>query len=321
MDILINTYIDYNHVFYEDNMIGYILNQNKIFVYDYKTYYDNMEYDQGCLQNHNNNKFLYVVLHGGLGNQLFQVSAGYELAKKNNMFLILLYRKEYREFMTHNKSADEFMKTIFSYFNYTYYENIDTSKLRIYNQQNCFDYNPNIITEYTNYLINGYFQNKKYIPNNSDLLSIFKNDEICNRLLLEYPLLNNSFFIHIRIGDYSKTPHLYYLDKDIYYKKAIDYILERYNNPHFFILSDDNDFTKTFSVLENINKTIITDMNTLDSLYFMSLCKNGGICANSTFSGWASKLNNNINKTIICPKQWININYPYEIPFDYTIAF
>jgi hypothetical protein len=53
----------------------------------------------------------------------------------------------------------------------------------------------------------------------------------------------------------------------------------------------------------------------------MSLCRKGGICANSTFSGWASMLNDNPDKTIIVPKNWINIGYPYEIPFDYTISF
>jgi len=320
IDILVNTVVDYDIIMYEDNMVGYILNQNNIFVHHYQPYYDSMEYDKGSLQNHNNKKFLYVLLHGGLGNQLFQVSAAYEIARKNNMLLILLYKKEYHKIMTHNKSADEYMKTIFSYFNYTYYENVDTSKLKIYNEEKCFDYNPNIITESANYLIHGYFQNKNYIPDNSDILSIFNNDDICNRLLGEYPLLTDSFFIHFRIGDYEHYGSLYHLDKNGYYKNAIDYILERFDNPHFFILSDDIDFVKTFSVLNDIRKTIITDMDTLDSLYFMSLCKNGGICANSTFSGWGSKLNNNKNKTVICPKQWININYPYEIPFDYTIA-
>jgi hypothetical protein len=52
----------------------------------------------------------------------------------------------------------------------------------------------------------------------------------------------------------------------------------------------------------------------------MSLCKKGGICSNSTFSGWASKLNTNRDKIIIVPKQWINVQYKYEIPFDYTLS-
>ena len=199
-------------------------------------------------------------------------------------------------------------------------ENIDISKLKIYNESNCHHYNPNIISENENYLLLGYFQNRKYIQSEyeSDVISLFKNNDILNRLQSEYPLLNQSFFIHIRLGDYVNN-NLYYFDKDSYYRKAIDYILEIDKNAHFYVLSDDIEFVKKYSILENVNKTIITDMNTLDSLYLMSLCNKGGICANSTFSGWGSKLNENSNKIVVCPNQWINVDYEYEIPFYYSV--
>jgi len=319
IDILINLEIDYDYFFHEDNMVGNLLNKNNVLPVNYKTYYDEyINFDKGSLQNHKNNKNLYIHLHGGLGNQLFQFSAGYTLAKKKNMYLILLYKKDYKTFMTHNEAEDEFLKTIFNNFNYTYYENIDTSKLKIYKETRCFEYNDNIINEDAHYLLDGYFQNKNYIDN--EIITVLNNHEICNKILLTYPLLNNSFFIHIRIGDYKNT-NLYDFDKNTYYTKAINYILQTNENAHFFILSDDVKFVKQYDILKNINKTIITDMTTLDTFYFMSLCKNGGICANSTFSGWATKLNKNTNKIIICPKNWININYDYEIPFDYTISF
>ena len=320
--ILANSAIDYDYYFYEDCMVGNLLNKNNIFPYNFKTYYDNMEIEQGSIQNHNNNKFLYVLLHGGLGNQLFQVSTAYSLAKQHNRILILLFRKDYYAFMTHNSSADEFMKTIFSNFNYTYLENVDVSKLKIYTEPNCHGYDANLISENVNTLLLGYFQNKNYIYSEyeHEIISLFKNNDILKRLLIEYPLLNDSFFIHIRLGDYVNN-NLYNFDKDSYYKKAIDYILEIDKNAHFYILSDDTEFVKNYSILENVNKTIITGMNTLDSLYFMSLCKKGGICANSTFSGWGSKLNENPDKIVICPKQWINVDYPYEIPFNYTVKF
>jgi len=91
---------------------------------------------------------------------------------------------------------------------------------------------------------------------------------------------------------------------------------------HFFIVSDDIDYCKRNFVFNNIpRKTFIDDNpSTLESLYIMSLCKKGGICSNSTFSGWATNLNTNPEKTVVVPKQWINIDYPYEIPFEYTVA-
>lgn len=313
---------DYDTYFYEDNMVGHILNNHNVYGHYYKSYYDDMEYLTHTIQNRNNAKFLFIRLEHGLGNQLFMVSSAYEMARNNNMILVLSYNHENNKaFMTHS-TAQELMTTIFSKFLYTRFENIDVSKLVCYNEPRCFDYNSSIVRmKHRNYLIQGYFQNKKYITNESDVVSLFKNDELCSKLLYEYPLLYRSYFIHIRRGDYINAPH-YAFDKDTYYKTAIDYILEKEKDKdtHFFIMGDDVQYNKQYVILNNINKTII-DMDTLNSLYFMSMCKKGGICANSTFSGWASKLNTNKDKIVIVPKQWININYEYEIPFDYTIAF
>jgi hypothetical protein len=320
--VLTNYTVDYNYFFCEDVMVGYILNEDRIYPYNYKMYYDNIEfYDKGCIQNEKKYKLLFIYLQGGLGNQLFQVSAAYELAKTNNMLPILLYNQNYEKRMTHNKTEDEYMSTIFSYFNYTYVECIDLSKLTVYYEYRCFDYDPCIIMENENYLLHGYFQHKKYINNEVDTLSIFKQDNTCNELLLKYPLLTDSYFIHFRMGDYINLSHIYGFNKDTYYDKAINYILEYDKDAHFYILSDDIETTKMNPILNNINKTFIYEMNTIDSLYFMSLCKKGGICANSTFSGWGAKLNNNPDKIVICPKQWINIDYEYEIPFNCTSTF
>jgi hypothetical protein len=172
-----------------------------------------------------------------------------------------------------------------------------------------------------NYFLHGYFQNKNYITDKyeNELIEIFTNKDICYNLLTQYPNLNESYFIHIRRGDFLNND-MYNFDRDAYYKKAIDYICDIDKNTHFFILSDDIIYAKHYEILENINKTFIEGMGTLDCLYLMSLCRKGGICANSTFSGWATKLNKNKDKIVIFPKQYINIDYDYEIPFDYTIA-
>ena len=132
-------------------------------------------------------------------------------------------------------------------------------------------------------------------------------------------MLYNSYFIHIRMGDYVNNS-IYKFDKDAYYSKATSYILDKDKNAHFFVLSDDEEFTKKYTLLEGINKTIVENMNPLDTFYLMTMCKRGGICANSTFSGWASKLNTNKDKIVVLPKQWININYEFEIPFNCTVS-
>ena len=308
-----------NSHFFEDNMVGYILQQNNINIENYQTYYNYNEYYlQGCIQNMYKNSYLFIRLHGGLGNQLSMVSAAYELSKKHNRLLVLLYNHDYKYYMTHNNSGDEFLKTIFNYFNYTCYENIDMSNVIKYQEDNCFEYNDAIIISENNYVINGYFHNKKYIEG-SDILNIFRNNELCSNLQTIYPFIQSSYFIHMRRGDYVNNP-LYTFDMDTYYKKAIEYIININPQAQFSIFSDDIEFIKTYSIFDNIHKIIIDESNTLNSFYLMSMCMYGGICCNSTFSGWASKMNINSNKIIIMPKQWINVTYEYEIPFEYTVA-
>ena len=307
-------FIDYKEYLYEDVMVGYILSRFNIQLLPYKTYYDDDNYMEHTIQNFPIKKFLYKSLGGGLGNQLFMVSSAYTIAQKNNMILVLVYDKDGRG-MVHN-TLTEFMKTIFKPFLHTYSHLVPADAI-VYKEKRCFDYNPCIIQKKEDYLLHGYYQHKNYLQGFD--LSFFKNDAICERLLKEYHFLDTSYFIHFRRGDYVNHP-LYKLDIETYYQKAIQYILERDPAAHFFIVSDDIPYIKTYSFLHKIQKTFIENINTLDTFYLMSLCKKGGICANSTFSGWASILNTDVKKLIIVPKEWIHIDYEYEIPFEYTVC-
>lgn len=306
--------------FYEDNIVGYILNSRNIFHIHYKTYYDYMnQYNLGSIQNIDNNiRHLFVNIHGGLGNQLFQVAAAYGIAKKHNMHMVLVYSSDhYTYHMTHNTHRDEFFSTIFKDFNVIDKCHIDFSNVITYNEPRCFDYNDNIIQHHSNYYLEGYFQNKQYLD--TEIIELFRNKN--NNI--ENPLLEESYFLHVRRGDYVHN-RTYIFDTNSYFMNAINYITNKEENlhVHFYIVSDDIEYCKQNFILQHILcKTFIEEkMSTLDTLYFMSLCKKGGICSNSTFSGWATRLNMNSEKTVVVPKQWINIDYPYAIPFEYTVA-
>ena len=304
---------DYSDYIFEDVMVGHLLNKNGVALDNYISYYDTMDYMNTTIQNVNNAKFLFVRLHGGLGNQLFMIASAYNIAREKNMILILVNDAKH---MTHN-AADEFTATIFEQFNSIPIEKMNYENVVVYNEQRCFDYCPSIVTTDSNYFLNGYFQNKAYISAN--FISLIQNDDLSSNLLLEYPQLDNSYFIHIRLGDYAGKP-MYNFDRDRYYKNATEYILQRDPDAHFFVVSDDETFVNQYTVLDTVNKTIVNNMDTLNSFYFMSMCRKGGICANSTFSGWASQINPNSAKIVIVPKQWINIDYPYDIPFHYTVS-
>lgn len=117
--------------------------------------------------------------------------------------------------------------------------------------------------------------------------------------------------IHIRRGDYLK--HRYYkgLCGIEYYRKAIAYIYSKYGkNIQYAIFSNDIEWSKT-NILPLINESEarIVDWNTREESYndlrLMSCCPLN-IIANSSFSWWAAYLNQNQEKEILAPKEWVN---------------
>jgi hypothetical protein len=146
-------------------------------------------------------------------------------------------------------------------------------------------------------VLQGYFQNYSYFW---DCLEEFKNTLVFNKFIVkQYPKLDESCFIHVRGGDYKNIP-LHLIPLDTYYKRAIKEI----NAPHYYIFTNDSKYLKTHSFMNDISYTIVDDINEVDSLYLMSKCEKGGICANSTFSWWGAALN--IERPICMPSKWYN---------------
>jgi hypothetical protein len=121
---------------------------------------------------------------------------------------------------------------------------------------------------------------------------------------------NNSVSIHVRRGDFFKNKKRIQRYGNIctnsYYKKAINIIKHKINDPIFLVFSDDIDWAKQNFTGSNF---IFVDWNKGKSSYrdmhLMSLCKHN-IIANSTFSWWGSWLNNNENKVVISPSKMNN---------------
>ncbi len=286
--------------FYEDVTVGYSLNKAGIHPTDTKFYHD--EDTTYTYHNHSNHKKLYVRLHGGLGNQLFQVSSGYGIAKKHDMILILVsdYQKES---FPHQDEVDTYIKTIFSSFRIIHRGHLPEVP-HYYEMDNvqCFRHNESL-GEDTLY-IDGYLQTDKYFKEyRQEILDLFK----------PYNLQLDSYFIHVRRGDYVNS-HLHHIDLDDYYQRAIDYLEERSPHSHYYIVSDDIPYCKQYALFEPLNKTFV-EGNLAFSL--MTSCK-GGICSNSTFSWWGSYLIDR-EKIVILPKQWIQNGHENDIYYEGSI--
>jgi hypothetical protein len=273
-------------------------------------------------------KNLYVCIQGGLGNQLFQIAAGHGWMKKYPDRYILTY-------LGPKPDPPAVLKKIMDQENYNYQplsqlipklkEEYSKGTLFFYDEdrsdRNAYACNDSVLDSVHNMdvYMSGYFQNEKYFKAYKEkLLLYYVEEDRVTHLIQKYPSAQNSYFIHIRRGDYVNHG-LLGIDLTIYFKSAIYYLLNKDPDSHFYIISDDIEYCKQNLIFENINKTFIEGSSELDDFYLISLCKRGGICSNSTFSWWGSYLNTNPKKIVTFPSKWLNNDWINEIYYENSI--
>ncbi|MCO7177099.1 alpha-1,2-fucosyltransferase [Sporolactobacillus kofuensis] len=172
---------------------------------------------------------------------------------------------------------------------------------------------------YLNYILTPKIQNTYYLGNFESGTTFFKNVEEQVRKDFVFPELDKvnsklaqiiqnceSVSIHVRKGDHPAT---LVQGKDImYFYKAVNFMKKVCMKPQFFVFSDDINWCRKNMEklgLYNSDKVVFVDGNTGINSYkdmqLMSLCKHN-IISRSTFSWWASYLNNNPNKVVCAPK-------------------
>lgn len=130
--------------------------------------------------------------------------------------------------------------------------------------------------------------------------------------------INNgcSVSLHVRRGDYltPENQNLYGgICTDAYYMEGIRQMRERYPGCRFFLFTNDREWARRqFGQdrdKEDADITWVDLQGAGDNDYMefllMSRCKHH-ILANSSFSWWASYLNNNPGKTVLAPQRWLN---------------
>ena len=236
---------------------------------------------------------LSVKLQGGLGNWLFQLAAGETIAKQlNRQFFI-------SNLISHTVHSDlNYFANVCKYWQPLYKKNVPVVTI----SEPSFDFlnwEPVISSTKLIPCLEGYFQNYKYISD--DFISKLTFD---TSVADKYSQLENSVFLHIRGTDY-KNHWLHDVGLDSYYKRAINVFPK---NTHFYIFTNDEEYALSKDYLKDISYTFVRE-NEIDSLYLMSQCKLGGICANSSFSWWGAFLNP--NRKITMPSKWYNQTHFY----------
>jgi hypothetical protein len=286
-------------------------------------------------------KKIYLYLCGGLGNQLFQYAAARNLAILNNAELIIDISTGFiTDFRDRRKFSLDILKLknvrlkkiILVYIFYIIFKKIFKIK-NLFNNFFFFnlinemeiDYFERKIKNFKfnrNLYLFGFFQSEKYFTENKlkiiqELIPSDPVDKIfvdMKRIIVDC----NSVSIGVRMYEdlpesiHSKLGGLTTLD---FYKNAIKKIVDKVNNPVFFLFSTKNsNLSNLFSEileLKQYKSFIITDDNNFkgaaENLWLMSHCKHH-IISNSSLYWWAAYMSTSRykNQHIICSNNFIN---------------
>ena len=284
-----------------------------------------------------------VRAKGGLGNQLFQYAVGYSLAKRLGQDMAIdnsfFPQQTLRGYKLDKLNLDK------TYINAQQSMKIEILKNKYLNKV-LRQVNKSVIhlggdsiyllecrsdlvkafpqIEAKNIYLDGYYQSEKYFREyRTDLIKQFTPNypsEAEYELVLAEIQGYKAVAVHVRRGDFlsaqnDPNPNHYLLGEQ-YYHNALKYVTEHLENPVFFWFSDDIDWVKkNFGEKENFRfVSLHTKHADIDEMMLMKNC-NHIIAANSTFSWWASWLNEHEDSMHICPaKRYGNL---YMIPDEW----
>ncbi len=256
-----------------------------------------------------------VRIMGGLGNQMFQYSHGYALAKRLGGELQFdLSRLDNDTKRAESLSAFGIDLPIF----------LGTPKsdsVKWYNRvrkwlavrgfrivrEKFYHYDRTVEDIRTNCILQGYWISERYFENcHKDIQNIFKLDKFRSGVTQEiYEEIKqcSSVSFHFRRGDFEsdeKTKKIHGLLPMSYYEKARFLILSLVPDARFFIFSDD--IASVRVQLEHWkNAVFVSSFSEHEDMMLMHQCTHN-VIANSTFSWWGAYLNPDPRKIVIAPR-------------------
>jgi hypothetical protein len=262
-------------------------------------------------------------LIGGLGNQLFQYSAGRALSLRVGAAyrVDILDFKNYklrnydlRHFNVQAGIASKAERQIKSSSFLARLGLTGRQDLELYREKS-FSYNKEFLILPDGTYLDGYWQSEKYFSDCSaqirkDLVMTSAPSE-ANRRILDKIQTSHAVSIHVRRGDYvanRKTNAFHGTCSAEYYRKAVSHICEKVKSDVVcYVFSDDIPWVR-----ENIDLGVEMvfvdgndDENAFEDMRLMGACLHH-VIANSTFSWWGAWLNPSPDKIVVAPLRWFN---------------
>jgi hypothetical protein len=250
---------------------------------------------------------------GGLGNLIFQYCFCKTKEIRDNAKLKFIIGTNYwRGDMSNHR--------LFNHLDFINESDLDKSKY-IDQGELSYYYTPLMLNPDYDYIINGYFQSYKHFI---DDIEYIKSD-LFRSVQSEYQEIQNKYkydkptcLIHVRRGDYLKNPEFHVICPDYYYSCGVQIIknLNKQTGIKFLIFSDDIEYVKNMSILQDIDYEII-DVEDPDTCFMIMTTCDNFIIANSSLSllGYLFRLTKSESCRLIAPSRWYNRGPDYKL-FD-----
>ena len=236
-----------------------------------------------------------VVLSGGLGNQFFKVAAMLGYAERHGHTPVFV-----KSMNLGNPSHPGPYDAVELFPDIPVVESLTDAKLLKEVSGDALTYRVLPAVD-GDLVLDGYFQSDRYFPT-SPLPP--------PRLLSGGPRRPDTYFFHVRRGDYLSEWHTHHnVPLQNYWQRCL-FLLPIHAGTRFLVCSDDLAWCKAElpSLLRRYMKAdqwefseATTDAETLSE---MIGCLAGGVCANSTFSWWAAYWIQNKDKRVCMPATW-----------------
>jgi len=227
-----------------------------------------------------NNCFVNVC--GGIGNQLFQIAAGYAYAKKHDKKLFI---NTNGWTASQGVSPEEYKTSLLS--NFSYWRVYTRDVIGIFEQDCSY---VEIPYRLDNVSLHGYYQSLKYFEEYKDeFISLLNLPEI------GFSPTKDDVCFHIRRGDYLKFANIHHVCDTKYFERFFN----QFAMKNIYVLTDSPDYV--LKEFKDMNFKLVKTDSELEDLTLMSKFDTI-VCSNSSFSWWASLIGGSTN--VYVPSKW-----------------
>lgn len=243
---------------------------------------------------------VYVLVRGGLGNQLFQAALGIAIEKatgrsvrySSNSFVNDPYNRKYSLGCFPGFEGKEEKN----------FGSLVGTPLLNENNVSSFAEIVRYVESYNDIILDGYWQNEEYFSTAKQEIKKFFSTKVDDGIeaVANHLRSVDHIAVHVRRHDYGHHG----LARMDYYRDSVKKIRGGYGNLPIVCFTDEFNFCAyEFRDIGNIQISRGDTGNPMADFYLMSCCRHF-VLANSSFSWWAAWLNEEARSVIYAPQPW-----------------